>query len=161
MTLEQQKEQFSIAYVRAVAAAARVNIYKLEVDDDSIDIGFATRITSGRPSRPRIEAQLKCSAGIPEKNGGFRYPLLLKNYNDLSGDDLIPRILIVLMVPPKTDNWLTQDGDRMIVRKAAFWLSLAGYPVTKNKTSVTVEVPKANLFDPKALLKLLKAGTPS
>ena len=159
MTLEQQKEQFSIAYVRAVAAAAGVNTYKHEVDDDSIDIGFTTKITSGRPSRPRLEAQLKCSAVIPEKNGVFRYPLLLKNYNDLSGDDLIPRVLIVLMVPPKLDEWLTQDADQMIMRKAAFWLDLTGLPESKNKKTVTVAVPKANLFSPNALLKLLKAGT--
>lgn len=159
MTREQQKEQFSIAYVRAVAAAARVNVYKFDVDDDSIDIGFATRITSGRPSRPRLEAQLKCSAVIPEKNGVFQYPLLLKNYNDLSGDELIPRVLIVLIVPPKLDDWLTQDADQMIMRKAAFWLDLAGSPESSNKTKVTVAVPKANLFNPNALLKLLKAGT--
>jgi len=161
MTHEQQKEQFSFAYVRSVAAAARVNVYKLDVDDDSIDIGFATKITSGCPSRPRLEAQLKCSAVIPEKNGVFRYPLLLKNYNDLRGDELIPRVLIVLMVPTKLDNWLTQDADQMIIRKAAFWLDLTGLQESRNKTTVTIAVPKANLFNSKALLKLLKAGTQS
>ena len=66
MTPQQQKEQFSIAYVRAVAAAARVNIYKLEVDDNSIDIGFASKLVLGNARKLRLEAQLKSSASPHE-----------------------------------------------------------------------------------------------
>lgn len=54
MTEEQQKEQFSVAYVRAVAAVARVNTYKPEVDDDSVDIGFCARLVRDRALRPRL-----------------------------------------------------------------------------------------------------------
>ena len=36
MDLNKQKEQFSIAYVRAVIAAAGYNVYKMEVDEDSV-----------------------------------------------------------------------------------------------------------------------------
>ena len=36
----QQKEQFSIAYLRAVVAVAGYNIASVEVDEDSIDIGL-------------------------------------------------------------------------------------------------------------------------
>lgn len=53
MTEEQQKEQFSVAYVRAVAAVAGINIYRPEVDDDSVDIGFAARAFDGLPLRPQ------------------------------------------------------------------------------------------------------------
>ena len=59
MTEEQQKEQFSIGYVRAVAAVAGANTYKPEADDDSVDLGFCTRLAGIRPQRPRLEEQLK------------------------------------------------------------------------------------------------------
>jgi len=48
MTEEQQKEQFSIAYVSAVAAAARVNIHDPRVDEDSIDLTFSIKSVAGR-----------------------------------------------------------------------------------------------------------------
>jgi hypothetical protein len=48
--LNQQKQQFSIAYVRAVAAVAGYNVYKQEVDDESVDLGIApTGVESGVP----------------------------------------------------------------------------------------------------------------
>jgi hypothetical protein len=36
----QQKEQFSLAYLRAIVAVAGYNITSVEVDEDSIDIGL-------------------------------------------------------------------------------------------------------------------------
>ena len=36
----QQKEQFSIAFVRAIAAVSGYNITRCEVDDDSVDLGL-------------------------------------------------------------------------------------------------------------------------
>jgi len=56
MDLNTQKEQFSIAYVRAVAAVAGVKILRAEVDDDSIDIGFER---SGGCAA-KLDLQLKC-----------------------------------------------------------------------------------------------------
>jgi hypothetical protein len=158
MTEEQQKEQFSVAYVRAVAAAAGVNIYKPEVDDDSVDIGFCTKIVRERVQRPIVEAQLKCSAGVDEDDTTYRFPLKVKNYNDLRGDDLVPRVLILVLVPPDLGVWLHQTAEQMILRRSAFWVRLAGLPETANTTTVTVSVPKTQLFDVPALRRLLETG---
>ena len=43
MTLDDQKEQFSFAYVRAVASAAQISVSEPAVDDDSIDLIFHRR----------------------------------------------------------------------------------------------------------------------
>ena len=156
MTEEQQKEQFSIAYVRGVAAVAGVNTYKPEVDDDSVDIGFATKVVRDRVQRPRIEAQLKCTQLFSEIEGHWHFTLKLKNYNDLREDSLVPRILIVLFVPTDPNAWLEQSADQMLLRKAAYWVQLAGSPATTNSTSVTIPIPKTNLFDVQALRRLLQ-----
>lgn len=161
MTEEQQKEQFSIAYVRAVAAVASVNVYRPEVDDDSIDIGFCTRMVGNRTQRPQIEAQLKCTSQIAVGGSEFRFPLKIKNYNDLRIESIVPRILILLTVPDSVAEWTEQTAEQLVLRKAAFWTSLVGLPETANSASVTVSVPKLQLFDATALRQLLGLGETS
>jgi hypothetical protein len=90
MDLNQQKEQFSRAYVRAIAAAAGFDVYTPGVDDDSIDLGIAASAKRSR-RRPRLELQLKCMAR--KVTDVMRFPLGLKNYNDLRRDCWVPRIL--------------------------------------------------------------------
>jgi len=156
MTEEQQKEQLSVAYVRAVAAVARVNTYKPEVDDDSVDIGFCARLVRDRAQRPRLEAQLKCTSSIAEDAANFRFALKVKNYDDLRIDDVVPRVLIVMVVPDAPADWLAQSAEEMVLRKSAYWVSLTGQPETDNTTTITVAVPKNQRFDVAALRTLLE-----
>ena len=62
MDISQRKEQFSIAYVRAVASAAGFSVSTPEVDDDSVDLTLSGRIVEGVGSRPKIDLQLKCTS---------------------------------------------------------------------------------------------------
>ncbi len=41
MHISQQQEQFSRAYVHAIASVAGFTIYTPQVDDDSVDLGIA------------------------------------------------------------------------------------------------------------------------
>lgn len=158
MTEEQQKEQFSIAYVRAVAAAAQVNIYKPEVDDDSVDIGFAVRSVVGRPQPPRLEAQLKCTAVADSDEQNFRLELKVKNYHDLRGEHYVPRVLIVVIVPAAPQDFLTQDHESLALHRCGYWLSLRAMPETKNTAKVTVAIPRGQMFTVEALKQLLNPG---
>lgn len=156
MTAEQQKEQFSIAYVRAIAATARVNIYKPEVDTDSIDIGFSVKSKAGQPQSPRIEAQLKC---VTKLSGNdplyYRYKLDSKNYDELIGDHYTPRILIVVLVPPSPADWIEQSQEKLSLFHCGYWVSLQELQPTENKDSVTINLPKAQVFSPDVLRRLL------
>jgi hypothetical protein len=158
MTEEQQKEQFSKAYVRAVAAAARINIYEPVVDDDSVDIGFAIRSVIGRPQPPRLEAQLKCTAVADSDGQNFRFELKLKNYNDLRGDHYVPRVLIVVVVPTVSKDWLIQNHESLALRHCGYWLSLREFPETTNTAKVTVAIPRSHVFTIEALRSFLGVG---
>ena len=59
MDIGQRKEQFSQAYVRAVASVAGFSVTVPTVDDDSVNAVLAGRSVDGIPCRPRIELQLK------------------------------------------------------------------------------------------------------
>ena len=76
MTLNNQKEQFSEAYARAVASVVGLKVSKCEVDDDSVDI---TLERSGGLAE-RIDIQLKCTAEALPAAGDLKFPLKLKNY---------------------------------------------------------------------------------
>jgi hypothetical protein len=153
----QQKEQFSIAYLRAVVAAAGYNVYRPDVDDDSVDCGIAAGGTAYLPRKPRVELQLKCSARarlVTEEE--IRFPLEIKNYEDLRGDDLIvPRILVVVLVPDSVTEWLRQSEEELALRHCGYWTSLRGLPPTQNRETVTVRLPRVQQFTPKALQEMM------
>src|SRR3954454_9711632 len=100
MDIAQRKEQFSHAYVRAVASVAGYTVYKPEVDDDSVDLGLAAKGRGDTIRSPRLEMQLKCTAQNVVRTAHVGFELNKKNYDDLRGSDLlVPRILVVVVVP--------------------------------------------------------------
>ena len=146
---EKQKEQFQQAWTRAVAAAAGVAVSEPSVDDDSVDIELKGGPGWG-PRRPRLEAQLKCTQTVQPGGGDLQYPLKIKNYNDLRPEQselLVPRILIVLIVPTSVDDWLAIDDHQLVGRHCGYWVSLRGAQPTTNTTTVTVTVPGAQRLD--------------
>lgn len=105
MDISQQKEQFSNTYVRAIVSVAGYSTYRPEVDDDSVDIGIAARGGKGVIISPRLELQLKCTQRDILYDSSVRYQLNLKNYNDLRVNALVPRILVVVLVPENLADW--------------------------------------------------------
>lgn len=156
MDLGQQKEQYSIAFVRAIAAVAGYTVYRPEVDDDSVDIGFAARGLADTPRAPRIEAQLKCTARTQFLDGMVRFPLKRKNYDDLRGDVLVPRVLVVVSVPDAAEDWLAEEPERLALAGAARWISLAGARATRNTGTITVSLPEEQRFGVAALRDLMR-----
>src|SRR4051794_902475 len=109
MDLNQRKEQFSVAYLRAVSAVAGLALAPPNVDDDSVDWTVYATGQSGLPRRPRLDLQLKCTARDVLAEDAVKFPLKIKNYDDLRTDDLhTPRILVVLVVPEDMGDWLSQ-----------------------------------------------------
>lgn len=84
MHSSQQKEQFSIAYLRAVVAVAGYNITSVEVDEDSIDIGLrGNRRDGGLHKAPVLDVQAKCTATDDGQGHSLPFDLSIKNYEDL------------------------------------------------------------------------------
>jgi hypothetical protein len=157
MEPNQQLEQLSRAYVRAVAAAAGVAVYEPEVDHDSIDLGLAARGGPGLLRSPRLELQIKATRRDLLREDGIHYPLKLKNFEDLRGSDfLVPRILVVVLIPSDPTDWLTQTEEELVLRRCGYWLSLREHPSTTGKTSITTILPTENLFSAQAIHALME-----
>ena len=152
MDINAQKEQFSQAYVRAVAAVAGFAVAKPEVDDDSVDLSIKSRLHA---VRPQLDVQLKCTETLDLADNIMAFALKQKNYVDLSADVLVPRILVVLRVPAGLTDWLHQDEDQLLMRRCGYWVSLAGAPMTNNETSTTIQIPRSNRFTADALRDMM------
>ena len=149
------QEQFSKAFVMAVASLAGCSAAEPKPDDDSIDWTLSCRLP---PRRPKLDLQVKSTGNASGSEAAIHYPLKRKNYEDLILSDLLtPRILVLVIVPQAPVDWLLASTDSLILRHCAYWVSLNGQPATTNESTVTVQVPRANLFDVGALIRLMQA----
>lgn len=158
MDLNDRKDHFSRAVVRAVAAAAGVGATVPEHDQNSEDISFAATDTEDSPGA-KLDGQLKCSENIDPSGDSFSFDLPVKNYNDLRWPKallFVPRVLVLVHVPADPAEWLVCDPEEMTLRRCAYWVSLAGEPSTPNTSTTAVTVPTEQVFDVQALLDNLK-----
>ncbi|MEG4329508.1 DUF4365 domain-containing protein [Microcoleus sp. AT3-A2] len=157
MDINQQKEQFSNIYLQAVTTVAGYSLYKPFVDDDSVDWGVAAKGGTGRIRAPRLELQLKSTSRDIQDDNSIRYPLKLKNYDDLRMDNFaIPRILVVVLIPETPEDWLTQSETELCIRNCGYWISLRGKRETPNTNSVNVTIPRTNQFTVAALQSIME-----
>ncbi len=153
MHITQRMEQFSIAYISALAAKTGCNISEPRVDDDSIDISLQKKYE--RSPRGRLDLQLKAHGTDPFENDMFSFSLKKKNYDDLRIDETVPRLLVVVCMPKDIESWLAHSEDQLLLRRCAYWYSLTGFPESENETSVTLQIPRSNLLSPASLEELM------
>ncbi len=149
------QEQFSKAFIMAVASAAGCSAAEPSPDSDSIDWTLSCRLA---PRRPKLDLQVKSTAGATDAEASIAYKLRRKNYDELIPEDLLaPRLLVLVLVPADPLGWLSASPDALLLRHCAYWVSLRGQAPTTNESSVTIRVPRANLFDVAALTGLMQA----
>jgi hypothetical protein len=144
-----KKEEFSRAYVCALAAPLGFNMGDFRVDDDSVDILFKAKygITS-KKRNPQIDFQLKCTKITFKNDGYLHFPLKIKNYEDLRGSNQAnPKYLVVLCVPEDEKDWVEEKLEELILRYSAYWISLKDDSPVNNTKSVTIKIPKQQKFD--------------
>lgn len=166
LTPSMQKEQFSLAFVRAVASAAGYNVKTYAVDDDSIDLGLAGDRRVGSIVRaPQLDIQVKCTATDDGQGAVFPFDLSIKNFDDLRDPQLhIPRILVVVCVPEAVEEWLHEMPEATAMRRCAYWTSLRGRGEAGGATASRVHLDRQQRFTVSAVRSLMDqigaGGTP-
>ena len=152
LTRTAQQEALSRAYVQAVAAGAGFTTAAYNIDLDGIDL----RIQAGGDMRPALELQLKATVNLRGPlNDEYRFALKKRNYELLRIPTQTPRLLVVLKLPRDPTEWITIKPNELVLRDRAYWVNLLKASESPNKTTVTVGIPKQNLFNIESLCWLM------
>jgi len=150
MNLNQQKEQFSLAYIHAVAACAGYQLELPSQDRHSVD----GRLVS---EAEIIEFQAKATSQDIARNGAVHFRLPVANHEDLRNPlSMAARLLIVVQLPERSADWLHQSEEDLCLQGRGLWLSLKGEAATANADNVTVAIPTSNRFDVNGLTDLMR-----
>lgn len=149
------ESELSYAYLHAVASkiGASCSNATRALDGNGIDAAITAWgpfTGGGYLEEVTVHVQLKATISDPvEKSGYLSYFLSeTRRYNDLRADTVsVPRILVVMFLPPDSANWLTISPNELILKKCAYWASLRGAPESTNKTGETIYLPKAQILD--------------
>jgi hypothetical protein len=61
----------------------------------------------------------------------------------------------VVLVPDNLDDWLRQSEDELCLRRCGYWVSLRGQSAMPNHTTVTISIPRQNIFNTNALKMIM------
>jgi hypothetical protein len=151
--------ELSLAYLQAVAAIVSFSVDVPHQDLDSIDavISGKGRIAPDSLAiSPRIELQLKASINIqPNNNGEIPFDLSIKNFDDLRAGTMLPRLLVIMVLPKEQSEWLIHSSDKLILQRCCYYLNLRGLPESFNRSHQRVYVPILNELTPSALKMLM------
>jgi hypothetical protein len=151
-----QQEEFSRAYVAAIASAAGYSANRRPVDVDCIDVDIRQRSDGiDFPLIDCLSIQAKCTYAHSPRDGYLHFPLKVATYNNLCQARLSPRILVVVHIPQDISKWLTHNSDCIILRYNAYWLSLRGERPIQGVDTSTVRIPTHQCFTVEWLRKTM------
>ncbi len=164
MLTEQNIEaELSYAYLHAVATRGGFGCSSASrhLDDVSVDaqIHEDGRMLAGDSIHASfaLHVQLKATRVLPvEQNGRFSFSLPIHRYNRLRETRLvIPRIMVVLYLPPDPAEWLRHSEDALIAKRCAYWVSLRGAPASENAGHQTVYIPRTQMLSIESLTEIM------
>ncbi|MDB9536577.1 DUF4365 domain-containing protein [Dolichospermum planctonicum CS-1226] len=159
MDINLQKEEFSYAYIYAIAAAAGYSFQKSSriLDVGGIDGTITGTVSDDTLYEPQLDLQVKSISLDILSAETIRYPLKIKNYNELRKERTVaPRILVVVLIPENLPEWIKQSETELCLRRCAYWVSLRGQPQTENTETLTVYIPRENVFTVNGLKDLMQ-----
>lgn len=146
------------AFIYALACAAGFTVGRQHLDVHGVDWQIASAGPRGSLRDPRIEVQVKTWSRAGESTSTWTGRLRTLHFNGLAGTGfMIPRFLVVVIVPEDAGAYVRADPAAMTLSHAAYWLSLADQPPvdTDEHETVQVQVPKQNLLTAETLTALV------
>ena len=151
------KEKLQNAYFQAVLAVAGAN-FATPNWDCGIDVYITSPTVNARgrvaPTGNIVLCQLKASKNCKLDGDEVVYALEAEAYNKLVELEGARGILILLHLPEDENEWLIVDEHAMCIRYCCYWKEISG-KTTENSSTITVRIPKSQVFNPEAVNYLL------
>ncbi|MDE2820344.1 MAG: DUF4365 domain-containing protein [Chloroflexota bacterium] len=152
------KQELHFAYFRAVVADAGATA-ATPTPDIGIDfIVSGARIrneTKYAPTGLSFFCQLKSTIDWTIRGDDVVYAVEADAYNKLAELEKGLGILIVYALPQHGISPLTVDESCLQLRKCCYWYHIPREP-TLNTSSITIKIPRTQLFDRNAVARLLE-----
>jgi hypothetical protein len=159
LTKNHRQEALTRAYIQAVAARAGLSCSFREFDY-GIDVTLHEIRRRGRryaETGVNLDIQAKSTGAAAVTETVVQYDLAAKNYDDLRDLEAgCPRILVLLILPDDENQWTEQTEEQLLLRHAAYWISLRGREPSANSRTVRLAIPRANLLTITALQALMQ-----
>lgn len=153
LPLNIRKEQFSTAYIRAVAAVCGFEVTCPDTDFTGVDAIVSGPLALGNV---KIDIQAKCTKNLNVRADGTLSWQVdePRTFEMLSATKLsTPRILVIMSVPDDIADFLEHQADRVIAHAVAYYVSLHGE--TASAARPTISIPKTQMFTKDSLPKIL------
>jgi hypothetical protein len=161
ITIPHQKELLSISYATAVAARAGVHVSGNTVHDYGVDLTLSP--VSTLPSGKRMATgfdfhfQLKSTVDFRQTPESIIYDLNADTFNMFAKwDGPSPCYLLLMCLPRDCADWTGTTENAMELRKCCYWHHIPPGIPTKNTSSVTISIPRSQVFTHQALLNLMQ-----
>ena len=120
LDLSRCKEEFSVAYVHAIASAAGYALERRTVDAYGVDLELIN-------GSFRIDVQMKCTNEADEKKATFFYQLDARTYNFLADPDrTVPGFVFVVEVPKQQSQWLGVGAESLSLSRLCYYREMTG-----------------------------------
>ncbi|WP_216918048.1 DUF4365 domain-containing protein [Nocardia sp. NBC_01377] len=154
-----RQEQFSLGFIRLVAAAAGCSIKSHETDYDGVDITIVASAEYSKYYCPEFDMQLKCTTqhrrlGADHLAWSMERDRFVKLVNPKR---YIPALLAVLLIPENPDELVDLSEAGLTSSSRMYWeyaANLGG--MDDDKGSKTVHLPRKNLFDVDGLNAIMR-----
>ncbi len=159
--------KFAEDYVRVLASAAGLLVYKDDLDHDGIDLGLRFPGRLGAVSSPAIEVQVKSCTDPGHSGGALTFRGLNEvQYNKLvDGPFTVPRYLFVVVVPADPRAYVRFETRGMVLGQLAYFTGFEGekpFPKPDAGRRCQVRVPLGNVLTAETLMGLVRAvGDPA
>jgi hypothetical protein len=159
LDVNNHRGKFGEDYVRVLASAAGLAVYKDDIDHDGVDLGIRLPRASRSWSKA-IEVQVKTTASPIWSGPELVFDGLSQTqFNRLAGPDFtVPRYLFVITVPKSTQAYADLFTAGMLLRNIGYFVSLRDeqpFPAPEPTRHRRVRLPAANVLTAQTLLGLV------
>lgn len=149
-----RQEQFSLAFIRMVTAAAGCSIKSHETDYDGVDVTVVASTEYARYYCPEFEMQLKCTTQSRLLHTDHMAWVLERDrfLKLVNPKRFTPALLGVLLIPANPDQLLDLSEAGLTSSSRMYWEHAGKLgEIEDGKASKTVRLPRSNLFDVSSL----------
>ncbi|MGW3030197.1 DUF4365 domain-containing protein [Streptomyces sp. NPDC001178] len=150
LPMNAMKEQFSLGFVRMVAAAAGCSVKDHATDYDGVDITIASSAQYARFYAPQFELQVKCTNRTDLlRDEHVNWQMEAGPFEKLTNPSrYLKAYLGVLVIPVGPGPWLEQDETQLLSKSRMYWQAANELgTLAEGAGSITVHLPRQNMFD--------------